>query len=522
VSDPPTIPEPAWPRVATALALVALVGWSAWVRWQALTSSPFPVGVDGYFYPLQLRALLATGHLAFPASPLTFWLMAPLAAATDPITGAKLGSAIGLALIALPIYGVGVRLGGGRGPGLLAAAIATTSAGSAFLGAEFVKNGLGLTIATTALWLVLRACERPRLARIALAVLAIVAAFLAHKMATALTLGLGLPAVLGAWMAGRGRRAAAVGLGLIVVSLAALVIALGTLAPQRFLSAQDLGMLRHLVSRTARWDAPALATASVTLVMDHEARSAAILALIAVVALIASPWPRLAVLAPPAGSTRAAAVTVVVLALITGLPWLVVDDAQGLGFRLRAAAFVPLALVAAVVAGAAWRGLGALDGVWRDAPTAPQRTLALAALALALVVRAPTERDEGVVHAHPAMVAAVTALAGVLPADAIAIVPERHIMFMVAWYTGARVSLRPELVSQPQRWRILTLAFIGEGSALDALLLEARRQPTLNPPRGVHPSHPNGLVVVDEATWTWIVERLPQNERRRALAWPTI
>ncbi|HEX8106879.1 MAG TPA: hypothetical protein VF516_04080, partial [Kofleriaceae bacterium] len=62
----------AWgPRAAVAAALLA---WSFWQRWQLLTASPFPLGVDGYFYPVQLRALLARGELAYPASPLAFYL----------------------------------------------------------------------------------------------------------------------------------------------------------------------------------------------------------------------------------------------------------------------------------------------------------------------------------------------------------------------------------------------------------------------------------------------------------------
>ncbi|MCA9674819.1 MAG: hypothetical protein KC464_07260, partial [Myxococcales bacterium] len=127
--------------VAAAIAalLVTLVAWSAWNRWTFLTSSPYPMGIDGYFYPLQLRSLLDHGTLRYPSSPLGFWLMAPLAALTDPMTGAKLGAALFGALVALPTYAVGRRLGGSRPAGLLAAALATPSAGSFYLTIEFVK-----------------------------------------------------------------------------------------------------------------------------------------------------------------------------------------------------------------------------------------------------------------------------------------------------------------------------------------------------------------------------------------------
>src|SRR5262245_9031277 len=131
--------------VTAGLAL--LVGWSAWHRYAFLTTSPYPMGIDGYFYPIQLRSILEHGTLAYPASPLAFYLMAPFAALTDPITGAKLGAAIGGALIAFPAYGVGRQLGGNRAAGAAAAVLATTSAGSFYLSVEFVKNGWGLTMA---------------------------------------------------------------------------------------------------------------------------------------------------------------------------------------------------------------------------------------------------------------------------------------------------------------------------------------------------------------------------------------
>src|SRR4051812_10111809 len=117
-------------RILTVLGLVALVAYSAWQRWQALAVSPFPLGVDGYFYPIQVRSLLEHGTLQYPASPLTFWFMAPFAAATNPITGAKLGAAIGGALIALPAYGLGVRLGRSRAGGFAAAGGASMPAPS--------------------------------------------------------------------------------------------------------------------------------------------------------------------------------------------------------------------------------------------------------------------------------------------------------------------------------------------------------------------------------------------------------
>ena len=98
-----------------------------------LDASPYPFGVDGYYYPIQLRALLEHGALQYPAAPLVFWLLAPFAAVTDPIVGAKLGAALGGALVALPVYGIGARLGKHRVAGLFAAAVAAMSASSEYM-----------------------------------------------------------------------------------------------------------------------------------------------------------------------------------------------------------------------------------------------------------------------------------------------------------------------------------------------------------------------------------------------------
>jgi hypothetical protein len=69
---------------------------------------------------------------------------------------------------------------------------------------------------------------------------------------------------------------------------------------------------------------------------------------------------------------------------------------------------------------------------------------------------------------------------------------------------------------------VLPLHFIVAGSALDRLLMTARTEPAIAPPIGVHPLHPNGLVVVAEPTWAWLLERLPPADRARFAAWPTI
>ena len=52
--------------------------------------------------------------------------------------------------------------------------------------------------------------------------------------------------------------------------------------------------------------------------------------------------------------------------------------------------------------------------------------------------------------------------------------------------------------------------------------MAARLRPDLSPPRGLHPDHPNGLVLVPEATWRWVLDQLPPRVRRYYAAWHTI
>jgi len=471
-------------RIAVAAALAALVAWSFAVRWSVLAATPFPVGIDGYYYPLQLRSLLDTGHLLYPASPLTFWLAAPFAWATDPIVGAKLAAALGGALVAVPAYGVGARLGRGYPAGLVAAALAAASAGSTYQSIEYVKNGIGITVALAAVWLVLRACERPSRGRLIAAAVTVIAAALAHVMAAALVVAIGAPAALA------GTRRWRWLLGGALVAAGALALAL----PQR------VPTLHGLVSSTAHWSLPALTTRTFTLVLGYEAAIAGVLAIAAAVVLA-----RNMIEQPPA--ERWASWACVALGALIALPWLDVADPQGLAFRLRIVAFVPMALCAGIVT--------------RRIP-AGHRTRAALIIALVFVV-VPRDRHEGEIVAHPWMVSAAISLAGKIPDGDTLIVSERHVAYMAAWYARVPVSLRPERIARAHRWRLMTLdGFIGHDSPLEDALDAARADATVAPPLGLLARHRDGVVLVTEPTWEWLLAHLPASARDYYARWPTI
>jgi hypothetical protein len=514
-------PLPKWlPAAGVAVALALMVTMSFLERWSMLTRTDFPVGVDGYFYPIQLRSILETGSLAYPSAPLAFYAMTPFAALTDPITGAKLGAALFGALVALPAYGVGARLGRCRGAGLVAAAIATPSAGSAFLTIEFVKNSVGLTVLVTGVWLLLRALERPSAVRIGAAVAGALAALLTHKMAIVMLLAIAVPAILAAASSRgllRGRRLLYV--LALVLGVTALLAVLGIAFPQQLPSAAQIDLSQALAGDAAYWDAPALAVRGTYLTFGHEALIGALVGAVGIALLTRGVRTWLEGVALPAGwqaapprrglpGETAVAWTVCVLAVVIAWPWLDVTDVQGLGFRLRVAAFVPFALAASVVAG-------------KLVARVKHRDFGLAVVALALAMRAPGDRDDGRIDVHPSMVSAIIALDGAhVPAEDTIIVPERHIVYMVAWYTRHAVRILPASVPPEHRWRLIPLAWIGFDSPLEKALTAARAWP--RPPLGLHPRHPNGLVLMPEATWERVLEALPANVRTRWSRWQTI
>jgi hypothetical protein len=507
------------------LVVLALAAWSAWQRWEVLSATPWPVGVDGWYYPLQLRALLERGELAYPAAPLTFWLMAPIAALLDdPIAAAKLVAAVGGALVALPAYARGRRAGGLAG-GLVAAVLAVSGGGSFFLSLEFVKNGLGLTVGLTAVWLGLRALEAPGRGRIAAAALGLIATALTHKMGVLLALALLVPAAIvelrHRGIAARRVRPLLAGAGAVM----ALVLVAGVLAPQRFAGPADLRLLEGAVSGPLEWQLPALAVdqgkgGTYRLWLGHQgliaAASAAALLLAVGLARLAGGrvarrhGQRGASADQPRPADAAMLWSAFALVAVGAWPALDVADPDALGFRLRVASFAPGAIVAAAAAG---RLLGVLGGEWR----------LIAATALSLVwlaVRDPRP-TEGMVDTEVPMVSACVALRGVLPPDAVVITAERHLGFQVAWFARVPVRLRPEPVPHARRYRMIALGMIGFNSPLDQALRAARAQPQLAPPIGLHPGHPNGLVIIPEATWDWVLTQLPPRSQAWWRRWHT-
>src|SRR5688500_5114412 len=156
--------------IAVGVAVAALAGAAAWARLGVLAAYPEPVGIDGYWYTTQLRALLEHGRTADPTLPVALWFLAPFAAALGPVDGLKLGAAVGVSLHVVTAFALGRALARSCAAGLVAAAVVATSPGSIYLAGEFVKQGIALALVAGFLAALIAARERPDRGRIALAV----------------------------------------------------------------------------------------------------------------------------------------------------------------------------------------------------------------------------------------------------------------------------------------------------------------------------------------------------------------
>ena len=113
-----------------------------------LFSHPVAVGADGYYYVLQVDALLKTHHLYFPTyTPLVFYFLAGLSILTrNAILAIKLGSIGFNVALSLCVFFLISSICRNRWLGFLGAAITSLSGMHFYMIAEFIKNLAGVTL----------------------------------------------------------------------------------------------------------------------------------------------------------------------------------------------------------------------------------------------------------------------------------------------------------------------------------------------------------------------------------------
>src|SRR5262249_22468816 len=112
------------------------------------------------------------------------------------------------------------------------------------------------------------------------------------------------------------------------------------------------------------------------------------------------------------------------------------------------------------------------------------------------------------------------ALEGVVPPGGEVIIPERHVLFMASWYARIPARLEPRDGSDPAKtYRLLPGALILPAlkTALDEL--RASPQPGTAPPRDLHAFDADGLVLLAEPTYQYLLTRLPPDARAHYEKW---
>ena len=461
---------PAFATLAVA-AIVTIVTIAFVARWRFLNSSPYPLGIDGFYYAIQLRSLLHDHRLYYPASPMAFWLMLPGAWALGPIAGAKFGGPLGTALAAAPVYAIVRRATGERAAGVAGAALVATAAGSFYLAVEFMKQGVGLTLALAFVATVGAALDAPvgrgRRARIALAAALFGATLLAHLSSVGLAVAFVVPPLWVRATRGGGARRLRTA-ALIAVALALLAAVVVLLVPA---ARNDMG-LAHLFGPASREFYGGLA-------FHYEVPLGALAAVVLVVSVVVGlvpprvrgPQATLRAAAPSA-EARALLVGPAALALMLAIPWLSSRDPLGLVFRLRLMAFVPLAICAPA----------AMAQLIARAPARVPQLLSIAAAA-AVLAFVPLLYVAPVRWPNPLFIQGAAAIAGHTPAGAIIIVKERQQAYMVKWAADREArTLPPSAIAARPTFRLASPGVLPRAAAAALRLRPAPPPPPPPPP----------------------------------------
>lgn len=164
----------------------------------ALFRFPVAVGVDGYYYILQITHLKSGGRLYFPSStPSLLYILAGVTyLIRDPVLAVKVSSITLHALLCLGIFAVVTTLTKSHWLGILGAALASISGVHFYLVSEYINNLGALTSLVWSSWFVLRAVETRRKMWVLASGLTVLVSISSHRSALMLVLLIVASAVL--------------------------------------------------------------------------------------------------------------------------------------------------------------------------------------------------------------------------------------------------------------------------------------------------------------------------------------
>lgn len=322
-------------------ALLALAAAFVWLDASRLLAQPFAVGLDGYYYVLQVETLSAGGRPYFPtATPLTLYLLTAIhRLGADAALAVKLGSLCLHAALCAGVLMLVFAATRSAPLGALGAALAAASGAHAYMVVEFINQLGALAFLTWCGWFALRALETRRRAHAWAALACLSAALLSHRSASALALLVGACALASHFLA-HGRDPAGKYRRVVLPALALLWSAPALLALQPFFD------LPARLATELRWR-PAWPFV----------KAAAPEQLVLLAAAPVALWLILT-RRPPAPGRAAAAVfgsAALWAMLVTLNPFLNNQNELGVSWRLRALAYVQVALL---VPGLVWFASG--------------------------------------------------------------------------------------------------------------------------------------------------------------------
>jgi hypothetical protein len=182
-----------WKAVAIAALLVILV--AGVIRDGLLLSQKsVAVGIDGYYYVLQIDSLKNHHRLYFPTqTPLVLYFLTAISYFTkDSVTAVKIGSVLLHALLSLGIFALIASSTRSLWVSVLASALAGVSGLHLYMIAEFINVLGGLTFLVWSGWFAIRWTQTRRRTWIGLAVVLLMAAVFSHQLAVAVVLIVGV------------------------------------------------------------------------------------------------------------------------------------------------------------------------------------------------------------------------------------------------------------------------------------------------------------------------------------------
>ena len=199
---------------AASLAIVRLL----------LSRFPIMYGIDGPYYLIQMKHLLADGFIKYPDPPLTYYLLIPFyAASPDPNLGIKIGVAFYAAVTSLILYLVFYKVSRSVASGLLASLLYITSPFTLRLSMDFIKNFIGILF--IALFLYSALCVKRRRLSITLSILATLLSSLSHVLDFGI-LGLLAALLIISWLIRRDWESRVLAMSSIAALLTSLIILL--------------------------------------------------------------------------------------------------------------------------------------------------------------------------------------------------------------------------------------------------------------------------------------------------------